>query len=242
MCDITIVLAVTALVWGAMASMSVVYAQSPTPSKSTTASAAVQTATPALATPVASTSVFAPSTPPPPTPTPRLPEEGGPPGGVLGGHLYVDNDGSRSFAPGDSVWGGLVLADLLDSDGRSVALFGSAGDASGTWQIRALADGVYRLTFDPQIPSEQMSLTIPPATLDPVTNRALMVRTVEIRNANRILDIDFGVPPQSPAISAQAPRLPSTGKGGGSWGNPNNVLLLVGLGASAVLAGGLAVS
>src|SRR5438270_2867492 len=124
-----------------MASMSAVYAQSPTPSKSTTASPAAQTATPAIATPVASPSVFAPSTPPPPTPTPKLPEEGGP----LGGHLNVDNDGSRSFTPGDSVWGRLVLADLLDSDGRSVALFGSAGDATGTWQIRALADGVYRL-------------------------------------------------------------------------------------------------
>jgi hypothetical protein len=45
----------------------------------------------------------------------------------------------------------------------------------------------------------------------------VITRTVEIKGANRILDIDFGIPPQPPVPGASgAPQLPPTGSGGGS--------------------------
>ncbi len=193
-----------------------------TPTALATASASTGTATEPVATvtPIPSATEELPPRPGSPTPTPALPEEGGPPGGVLGGHLYIDNDASGSLTPGDGTPGGTVIVDALDSDGRTVHGYGAATDTSGVWQIRALPDGAYRVRWDPPVPESQWPLTIPPVqaiVLNPIETVHAVTRTVEISGASRILDIDFGIPKQQPVAGG---GLPSTGTGGsadGSW-------------------------
>ncbi|HYM16829.1 MAG TPA: hypothetical protein VEZ14_14855 [Dehalococcoidia bacterium] len=184
----------------------------------------------------------APPTPGPPTATPQLPEQGGPPGGVLGGHLYVDNDGSRSYTPGDTPAGGGVGVNPI-VDGSLRGGYTATGDTTGYWEVRALPDGLYRVGWDASgLPAHEWPLTTPPVEtinlnpLDTIHDNTVHVitRVVEIRGANRILDINFGIPLQSPVFGAGgAPRLPATGSGGGA---ADAVLLYVALGASVVLA------
>jgi len=189
-----------------------------------------------------------PPTPGPPSPTPALPEEGGPPGGVLGGHVYVDEDGSRSFTTGDRAAGGGVGVNPI-VDGSLRGGYGGSVDAAGRWEVRALPDGVYRVSWDASgLPEDQWPLTTPPVETintnpaDTIHDNTIHVitRVVEIKGANRILDIDFGIPPQRPAVGANAaPQLPSTGSGGG--GTASLALLYVAIGASAALGlGGVA--
>ena len=168
-----------------------------------------------------------PPTPGPPTPTPALPEEGGPSGGVLAGHLYVDMDRSGSLTPGDRPMGGGVSAKGLDLvDGGYPYLFAGTADRAGRWEIRGVPDGHYRVMWDASfLPKDQWPLTIPPVetiNLNPADTIHdnivhVITRTVEIKGANRILDIDFGIPPQ-PSVpgASRAPQLPATGTGGGS--------------------------
>jgi hypothetical protein len=93
------------------------------------------------------------------------------------------------------------------------------------------------------LPEEQWPLTSPPvATInlnpaDTVHNNIVhaITRTLEIRGANRILDIDFGIPPQAPMVGG-APQLPSTGTGGGAAASM--ALLYAALSASVALGVG----
>lgn len=121
--------------------------------------------------------------------------------------------------------------------------FFTAADSTGHWELRALPDSTYRVMWDPYLPEDQWPLAIPPVEtinlnpLDTVHDNTVHViaRIVEIRGANRILDINFGIPPQPPVVgTGGAPRLPSTGSGGG--GAANEAVLYVAIGASLVLA------
>lgn len=163
-------------------------------------------------------------TPFPDTPTPALPEEGGPPGGVLGGYLYVDENRSGARDKGDGVSGGAVFVRGLDlvNGGYSHVAVGS--DANGYWQLRAVPDGSYQVYWEPPIPADLLDQAIPPAqliTLNPNQTIRAVARNVEIKGANRILDIDFGVPYQPP-VAVPETRLPAAGGGasrgfGASW-------------------------
>jgi hypothetical protein len=81
---------------------------------------------------------------------------------VLGGHIYIDSDGSRSFSAGDRTTGGTVLVDALDAAGGLPQGYAAATDATGAWQLRALPDGIYRVRWDPYLDESQWPLTIPP--------------------------------------------------------------------------------
>jgi hypothetical protein len=167
---------------------------------------------------------------------------------VLGGHLYVDSDGSRSYSQGDDPASGGAVVDRLEN-GSPVAGYGALVDATGFWEVRALPDGVYRVMWEPspRLPEDQWPLTIPPMETinlepqDTVHNNTVHVitRTVEIKGANRILDIDFGIPPQPPALgSGGEPQLPSTGTGSGGVANVVVLYIVVG-GALTLALGGL---
>jgi hypothetical protein len=78
---------------------------------------------------------------------------------------------------------------------------------------------------------------VPPVesiTINPIRTVHVITRTVEIKGANRIIDIDFGVPPQPPVVGEDVvPQLPSTGSGGG--GTASLVLLYTAIGVSMTL-------
>lgn len=232
-------IATAALVLGAVLAVTSAHAQDPsaplsgvttaTPYSGTVAATAsvvvtaeplaTLTVAPTLKTPTAVVPT-AVRTPPPNTPTPTLPEEGGPPGGVLGGHLYIDQNGNGARDEGEGTTGGVVSLRGLDLvDGGHAYIFGAASDISGYWEFRAVPDGSYQVYWQPPIPDDQLGKTIPPAeslTLTPNLTIRAIARTVEIKGANRILDIDFGVPPQAPLAGSRV-QLPGTGaKGSGS--------------------------
>lgn len=201
-----------------------------------TVTAPALTSTPGPTTVVGSPTVEpAPPTPGPPSPTPRLPEEGGPPGGIIAGHLYVDSDGSRSRTPGDGAAEGSIVIDRLA--GRvPVAAYAASGDATGFWEVRGLPDGEYRVMWQPPIPNALLSQTIPPATtivLNPIDTIRRVTAFVTIRGANRVTNIDFGIPSQAPAVGVQ---MPSTGGASGGQASPPWPIVA----ASLVLGGTLA--
>jgi hypothetical protein len=176
-----------------------------------------------------------PPTPPLPTATPLLPEEGGPAGGVLGGHTYVDTDGDRTRSAGDGVSGGTIIVELIGSGGEAADRRSAVTDVTGGWQVRSLPDGTYRVLWEPPVPPELYAETIPPAepiALSPITTVYRVIASVEISGANRVLDIDFGVPHQPPV--AGAAQLPSAGQGGESDVIPTGLLALVLMGAAAL--------
>src|SRR5690242_13475092 len=79
-----------------------VHAQEGGPSPSPTSeSAPSATPGPAMSVTALATEDI-PPTPGPPTPTAALPEEGGPPGGVLSGHLFIDTDKSGTRSADDA--------------------------------------------------------------------------------------------------------------------------------------------
>lgn len=200
------------------------------------------TNTPAEApTPLATTEPM-PATPGPPEPTPRLPEEGGPPGGVLGGHIYIDEDDSGSFTRVDTTPGGTIEVFRIyerqfdyEPEGHDLR-FSAQTDESGYWERRALPDGRYRVMWDaPVRDPANLARTIPPAeriALDPITTVTRVQRIVEIRDANRIFDIDMGMPDEGPVFGGGV-QLPSTGQGDGS-GAPALLLAIAGAGSLAL--------
>lgn len=186
------------------------------------------------------------STPGPPLPTSALPEEGGPPGGVLGGYVYTDDDGDGRRSAGDSTTVGTILVRGVDLVGGGYPyLFTVQTDVRGYWELRGVPDGHFEVLFDPPLrdPAD-LARTIPPARVvtigrDTVTRA---VREVEVVKANRILDIDFGIPVQFPVAAGNgaAPRLPNTGGGGGSMRQAPLLLLAGALALSLLLAAGIA--
>lgn len=200
-------------------------AQEPPPSDVTgdsTSIAATAPASTATTPPTVEPTVELPTpdnTPLPPTATPQLPEEGGPPGGVLGGYVYTDADGSLSRTSGDhpvdrpsvSVW-------QFNADG-SRRFFAAPSDSLGHWELRGLPDGEYHVLYAPAFRDPAFEAhTIPPMepiTLNPNTTFDAMVHRVEIVDANRILNLDFGLPLEPPAVGGQPIALPSTGTGDG---------------------------
>jgi hypothetical protein len=153
---------------------------------------------------------------------------------VIRGHLYVDNDNSRSRTTGDDgIGSSTVLAEIIRPDGSGgVQHATSSEQRTGAWEFRGLADGTYRILWEPPIPPELYDETIPPAQeiqISTIETIRVVTTTVEIRGANRVTDIDFGVPRQGPIAAPRA--LPSTG-GGGSSGHAGLVAL-----ASVLVAG-----
>jgi hypothetical protein len=63
----------------------------------------------------------------------------------------------------------------------------------------------------------------------------VITRTVEIRGANRILDIDFGIPPQQPVTDRLGTLLPDTDTG--SAGASSASLAMVASGFVVALVG-----
>jgi hypothetical protein len=159
----------------------------------------------------------------------------------------VDNDRSKSYTPGDTTVGGGVGVNRI-VDGSFTGGYSALVDASGYWELRALPDGTYFVGWDAAgLPKDQWPLTIPPVETinlepqDTVHDNTVHVitRTVEIKGANRILDIDFGIPPQPPALgSGGEPQLPSTGTGSGGVANVVVLYIVVG-GALTLALGGL---
>lgn len=219
----------------------------PTELAAATTSLATTPTTATPATPTATTEAM-PPTPGPPTPTPALPEQGGPAGGVLGGYLFIDDVGNGARSAGDGVVAGAsVYVERLPRDASDIGptLFGAVSDVRGYWDVRALPDGRYRVSWDPPVrdPAD-LARAIPPAAdivVSPLQTLHRPSRIVEIRNANRILNIDFGMPPQSPVIGSVKPQLPRTGTGGGRAVTANEIVLFAGLAASAALGLGLVV-
>lgn len=186
-----------------------------------------------------------PSTPGPPSPTPRLPEEGGPPGGVLGGNIYIDKDDSGSFTPGDTSPGGTLEVFRVyerqfdyETPGYDL-LFTTYTNDSGYWEQRALPDGTYRVMWDaPLRDKANLARTIPPAeqvVINPLLTLTRVTRLVEVRNASRTLDIDMGMPDEGPVFGGGV-QLPSTGTGGGGAGAPAVLLGVAGAGSLALAA------
>ncbi len=189
-----------------------------------------------------------PPTPGPDTPTPALPEQGGPAGGVLGGHLFSDEDGDGKFSPADSPVSTGVNVARIPSDSTDLApgFFSADADAKGYWEVRGLADGRYRVTWGPPVRNAaDLEKSIPPPTdivLNPEHTVRLPNRIVEVVKANRILDINFGIPHQDPVFGGARPQLPNTGAGAGAGVSANEFVLFGGLAASAALALGLALA
>lgn len=159
------------------------------------------------------------NTPLPPTATPALPEEGGPPGGVLGGYVYRDADESGSRTPNDiPIENPTLSVYQLNVDGGQKYFF-PAADASGRWELRGLADGSYRVIYAPVFRDPSLAdLTDPPiesVTLSPNTTLQAMVYEIEIAGANRVLNLHFRLPLDPPpiAVGQQPIGLPQTGTG-----------------------------
>lgn len=167
-----------------------------------------------------------PPTPGPPPPTPLLPEDGGPAGGVAGGHLFIDSngDGTRSAAD-QPIVGVTILVYRINQaeDGALVGWAGSTADAEGNWQLRALPDGLYRALWQPSLRDEALlAQTIPPAekvVLNPTQTFTSVTLVFEIKGANRVLDLDMGIPKEGPIVERAASTLPeSAGDEGGGYG------------------------
>ena len=245
------ILAMAALV---IAFAPVANAQTPAPTSTVAAASTVPvsiTSTPVVnnsATPEPTLAIATPAnTPLPATSTPALPEEGGPPGAVLGGHLYIDQDGSRSLTAGDTAAPATVYIDLLDDTGTRLLNEAVQSDISGRWEIRAILPGTYRISWVPPLTDPKpadLARTIPPAApiiLSPLTTVTRPSRIVQVKDSERILNIDFGMPPQSQAIGSAKPQLPRTGAGGGRGVTANEIILFVGLAVSTALGLGLVV-
>jgi len=135
--------------------------------------------------------------------------------------------------------------DLID--GGHPYVFYSAAGSTGEWQLRAVPDGTYRVMWNPYLDPEEWPLAVPPVQsinvnpLDTVHDNIVHVitRTVEIRGANRILDIDFGIPPRSPVVGAR--ELPGTGGRGAGGSRAGDALLYGALAVSLSLGLGGAV-
>ena len=155
-----------------------------------------------------------PATLGPATPTPELPEEGGPAGGVISGTLYADLDGDRSRSEGDgAIPGSVVGIERIDDQGVAVEGDGVTSDGNGHWERRSLPDGRYRVTWEPPIDPKLYSQTIPPAETIVVNPRLTIQRVtqiVEIRGANHVAGVDFGIPRPIPVAGVS---LPSSGTG-----------------------------
>jgi hypothetical protein len=67
-----------------------------------------------------------------------------------------------------------------------------------------------------------------------------VAETIVLKGAIRVLDVDFGSPPEHPVADARV-RLPATGNSNDGSTNANQVVLIVGLAVSALLAVGLAI-
>jgi len=190
-----------------------------TPVAGTATAAATQPALTPTPQPTATEEI--PPTPGPPTATPQLPEEGGPPGGVLSGHIYTDEDGSKSYTAGDTTIGGTIIIDVLDGSGNLLpGGYAAATDVTGAWQVRSIPDGFYRVRWEPHLAKEEWPLTIPPVqtiVLSPFTTVYSIAHMVEVRDANRITGIDFGIPKRP--LPQQGIELPRTGgrSGGSPW-------------------------
>lgn len=173
----------------------------------------------------------------PATATPALPEEGGPSGGVLSGHLYVDNDRSNTRSEGDGALPGTVLIELVDEP-NALFFTGASADERGLWESRALPDGRYRLIWEPPVrdPAD-LKGTIPPAEEIQIDERTQAVRVVlfaEVRGASRTYDLDMGIPYQPP-LAGPPIHAPNTGEGGSGVGNASTWAFVLGFGAAAVL-------
>jgi hypothetical protein len=158
--------------------------------------------------------VDTPPTPGPPTPTPALPEEGGPPGGVISGFLFVDSDGSGSRSEGDLPVGDTVLVYLVNEGGQILDTRSALTGAEGKWEVRALADGRYRIVWQPPLrdPAD-LARTIPPAEevqLTPLESVMAVTQIVEIVDGSRVTEVEFGIPSQTPIA------MPSTGEPSGA--------------------------
>src|SRR5207237_8139147 len=93
-----------------------------------------------------------PPTPGPPTATPALPEEGGPPGGVLGGYVYLDTDGDGRRSAGDSTVSDAsvnVARIISDRSGTGRLGFYTLTDNRGHWEVRGVPDGTYVVSRAP---------------------------------------------------------------------------------------------
>lgn len=185
-----------------------------------------------------------PATPGPPSPTPPLPEEGGPAGGVIGGHLYIDENANGRRDEGEGTTGGTIQVDLLTESGEtSPTGYVVATDATGYWEARALLDGSYRVLWEPQLRDRaSLAHTTPPVqriVINPNLTISGVVRIVVLKGANRVLDVDFGSPPEPPVAGARV-QLPATGNTASGGVSANEIVLIAGLGASFVLALGLA--
>lgn len=219
----------------------------------TSATAVVATQTPVSSATRPPPTEGLPPTPGPDTPTPptpALPEEGGPQGGVLGGHMFSDDDGDGKRSAGDSaVVAGVGIDRILsDSSDLGPRFFSATTDLKGYWEVRGLPDGRYRVSWLPPVrdPAD-LAKSIPPpedVVLDPEHTARLSIHIVDIVKSNRILDIDFGIPHQNPVSGAAGTRtrLPNTGAGDRGGLSANEFVLFGGLAASAVLALGLAVA
>jgi hypothetical protein len=173
------------------------------------------------------------------SPSPSLPEEGGPPGGVISGRLYVDEDGSRSLTSQDGPAAGGVSIDQIDDAGNAIVGEGVEADANGFWQRRALPDGRYRVSWEPPIAPELYSQTIPPAetiVVNPNLTIQRVVSIVEITNANRVTDVNFGMPAPTPSTGGIA--APDTGRGTSGTGNASFAALGIAL-ALAIFGAGI---
>lgn len=186
-----------------------------TPSPTRTPTSELPPPTPPRATPTPAGEP-PPPTPPRATPTPALPEEGGPPGGVIAGHLYMDSDGSGDLSAADQPLGYSVMIDAIDDEGQILpAGYVVASDETGRWQVRSVPDGRYRVWWEPPVAPDQLGQAMPPAETIVINPRLTVVaatRIVTIKGASRVLDIDFGIPYQYP-VAVPGVRLPTAGSG-----------------------------
>lgn len=152
------------------------------------------------------------------TPTPALPEEGGPPGGVISGYVYVDEDGSRSRTAGDGFGSRAAISADTPRDG-GLAFRAVSADDEGRWELRGLADGIYRVWIVSDAEPTDFSMTIPPTerlVLSEQTSFNAIVQTVEIENASRVTDVNFGFPARVPIAGAGGVTTPNAGTGSDS--------------------------
>jgi len=194
------VASVTATILGLLLSTQVAVAGEPTPAQT-------EVAPPTSTVDATGTVEPIPPTPGPPTPTPGLPEEGGPPGGVIGGSIIAENVATGEREPS----GGTIVIERLDAPAERVVL----NVQGGAWQARGLADGTYRVRFEPMTAAEIVEI-IPPledVQITPIETVRASVRIVEIRNASRVLDVDFIFRFRPIAGAADRVQLPDTGGG-----------------------------
>lgn len=132
-----------------------------------------------------------------------------------------------------------MIVERLNEFGRPVGdNFTAEPNPVGEWQVRALSDGRYRVLWDPPLRDRSLlAQTIPPAETIVLNERETTVAvttTVQITGANRILDINFGIPDEGPIFGSRPIALPETG--GGS-GRSDMLLVLAGIALSLGAAG-----